>query len=284
MKTKALSILLLIVFLSACASPTPEPPAATDIPLPAPTEMPLPSATLPPPTDTPIPATPTLIPAEPTHTTAPSRTPIPFPSSTPTTFGGSPTPSVPTAFTEGENEVACSKGPGKEYSSKTGYKFPGGAEIVGTDMDDKWWYVKIRYGLGQYKYCWMPRKSVATGGDLSPVPVVEPEEMLVTVLNIYLVGDYTQTVSCAKKADSPVFRFTAEIVADGPVKTVKYTWETSAGVKFKQEVARIRSWDEPARLKLNLTVPAQAGTYSLTLRTVYPNEMSWVVQFNVKCQ
>ena len=81
-----------------------------------------------------------------------------------------------------------------------------------------------------------------------------------------------------------VFRFRGEIVASGPIKAAKYIWESNAGMKFKQEQVLVRAWDDPAQIKQNISVPAKAGTYSLTLRTIYPTALVWTVQFVVKCK
>jgi hypothetical protein len=97
-------------------------------------------------------------------------------------------------------------------------------------------------------------------------------------------GKYTQTADCSRKSSNLEFHFTGEIVSDGPLKKMRYVWETSAGMKFSPEQKQVLAWDAPARFKVQISVPAAMATYSLTLRTIYPNELVWVVQFMVKCK
>jgi hypothetical protein len=177
--------------------------------------------------------------------------------------------------------VPCMKGPDQAFAVHKSFK---AADIVGQDETGLWWYLKVGESQGRYSFCWVSSKNVNTSGDLSTIPVTEAEEASVTAVNIYLDGDYTQKITCGKKTDKPEFRFTGEIVTNGPSKKLRYQWETNAGPKYPPEQIQVLAWDDPARLKLNLSVPARDGTYSLTLRTIYPNEMIWVVQFVVKCQ
>jgi hypothetical protein len=281
--------ILMIVLLASCAPVTqttaPEvspPPSATRLP---------PSATSIQATKTPIPAsfTPTLIPAPLTKTPAYTATPIPFPTKSPTpTPGPSPTPSVLTASSPDGNPVECYKGPDIGYITVTKFKT---AEIVGIDEAGKWWYLKIDQGQGRHVWCWVLQKNVAIGGDFSYVPVTEPEAAQVTDVSIYIRDEspdafygYVQTVPCGKKADKPVFHFLGRISTDGPIQKVKYVWETNAPAKFSPEQTRVQGWRDPREIKLDLSVPAQEGTYFLRLWVQSPNEMLWIVQFVVKCQ
>jgi hypothetical protein len=188
---------------------------------------------------------------------------------------------VPTAFTPDGNDVRCFAGPGIEYQPGTAFKQ---AEIVGKDEDGLWWYVKVYDRQMKAVFCWVSDKKVNAAGDLSVVPLMEVTPASVTAVNIYLDGDYTQTVECSKKSGNPVFHFSGEIVTDGPVKKMKYIWETNAGMKFPEQQKNVLAWDSPARFKLQISVPAREGTYSLTLRTTFPNELIWVVQFVVMCK
>ena len=273
MKRIPSTIVFFLLMFSACAAPTPDLPIPTNAPTLTviPTGMPVPASA----TFTPLPtATVTLLPAGPTKTPAPTRTAIPFPS-------GTSTPGGPMVWSPDKDEVPCMKGPDQAFAVHKSFK---AAEIVGQDETGLWWYIRVDEPQGRYSFCWVSGKKVFTSGDLSIVPVTEAEQASVSAVNISLDGGYTQMVSCDKKTDKPEFRFTGEIVTNGPVKKLRYQWETNAGTKFPPEQIQVLAWDDPARLKLNLSVPAQAGTYSLTLRTIYPNEMVWVVQFVVKCQ
>ena len=268
-------IVLFILAVSACAAPTPVLPDPTH----GPTLTLIPTATL----MTAVDATQTLtvvpsvtvtsLPAGPTKTSVPTGTAIPFPS-------GTSTPSVPMAWSPEKDDVPCMKGPDQAFAVHKSFK---AAEIVGQDETGLWWYIKVDESKGRYSFCWVSKKKVSASGNFSIVPVTEPEDASVMAVNISLDGDYTQTVACGKKTDKPEFRFTGEIVTNGPVKKLKYQWETNAGIKFPLEQTQVLAWDDPARFKITISVPAQEGTYSLTLRTIYPNEMVWVVQFMVKC-
>jgi hypothetical protein len=269
-------IVLFLLTVSACAAPVtvlPDPthaPTLTFIPTATPT-----TAVDATPTLTAVPSvTVTSLPAGPTKTPAPTGTAIPFPS-------GTSTPSVPMAWSPEKDEVPCMKGPDQAFAVHKSFK---AAEIVGQDETGLWWYIKVDESKGRYSFCWVSKKKVFASGNFSIVPVTEPEDASVMAVNISLDGGYTQTVACGKKTDKPEFRFTGEIVTNGPVKKLRYQWETSAGVKFPLEQTQVLAWDAPARFKITISVPAQEGTYSLTLRTIYPNEIVWVVQFVVKCK
>ena len=277
------TLFLLCLLFTACAGPAPATAPMTavsglTVSIPAPT---LASPEVVATTPVSVPLTSTLQPRQSTETVAPTRTAIPFPSATPTFGSGQPTPSVPTAFSPDGSDVRCFKGPGIEYQPGLVFKQ---AEFVGKDEQGLWWYVKIYDSQMNSVFCWVSDKKVNAAGDLSVVPLTEVTPASVTAVNIYLDGDYTQTVECSKKSGNLEFHFTGEIVTDGPVKKMKYRWETSAGAKFAEQQKNVLAWDSPARFKLQVSVPAREGTYSLTLRTVYPNELIWNVQFMVKCK
>jgi hypothetical protein len=127
-------------------------------------------------------------------------------------------------------------------------------------------------------------KDASTAGNIANVPVTETERASVTAVNISIDGNSTQEVACGQDTAKPEFRFTGEIITNGPVEKLRYQWITDAGGKFSLEQTQIRAWDAPARFEFNISVPAQEGTYSLILRTISPNEIIKVVQFAVKCQ
>lgn len=194
---------------------------------------------------------------------------------------GSPTPSVPTVFSADGTPAQCYLGPGTEYQPSFTFKT---AQIVGKDATNLWWYLELYDKLGKPFFCWVNAKKISTAGDLSNIAITESETASVTAVNISFDGGDTQTVICNPRADQPEFRFSGEIVTNGPVKNLRYQWETTSGEKSPPEQIQVLAWDDPARFKINLSVPAQEGSYSLTLRTIYPNEVVRVVQFVVKCQ
>jgi hypothetical protein len=283
-------ILILTLVISACSTSTPPllvPSVIAPI-VPTPTVPPplvqaLVSPTLAP--TLPPTFTPTFIPAGATRTLVPTVSPLPFPTRTETpTPGPSPTPSVPTAFSPDGKAVACHSGPAREYNPNVTLAFNKSSEIVGVDAERHWWYVKVQLASGNYVTCWVQDKTVVTGGDLAAVPVTEFAPAQVTAVNIILDGDYTRAINCSNTDDKITFHFKGEIVADGPVEKLRYLWETNAGPKYQPETNRVRAWNEPRTTRLDLALPAREGTYSLTLRTIFPNEIVWVVQFVVKCQ
>ena len=279
-------ILSIIVFfllvLSACAAPMPVPPTLTH----EPTSTIIPTATMiamrATVTLTAVPsATVTSLPAGPGKTQAPTRAAIPFPSRTSTAVGGSPTPSIPIVLSLDGKDVQCSKGPVIESEPRYTFKT---AEIVGKDATSQWWYIKMYDKLGNPLFCWVNVNKTGTAGILSNVPVTEAEAASVTSVSISLDGDNTQTVACGQSTENLEFHFTGKIVTNGPIAGLRYQWETNAGPKFSTKQIQVLAWDNPARPQINISVPAQAGIYSLTLRTINPNEMVQVMQFGVKCQ
>jgi len=277
-------VLLVFILLSACVRPTPQPSPLTRTPTPLvpvvasarPAISPVLSAF-------PEIASPTVtsLPSIPTRTPSLTRTAIPFPSETPTYVDGSPTPSVPLALSPQKEAVQCFKGPGIEYQPSYSFKI---AEIVGKDQTGLWWYIQSYDSLLRPFYCWVSVKEINTAGNLSTVPVTEAFSASVTAVNIYLDGDDTQIVDCSRQTSQSVFNFRGEIVTDGPLKKLKYIWETDAGVKFTQEQTQVSAWDAPLQARQQISVPAQSASYSLTLRSIYPNELVWRIQFTVQCK
>ena len=223
----------------------------------------------------------TSLPSLPTRTPSFTRTALPFPSETPTYVDGSPTPSVPLALSPQKDAAQCFKGPGLEYQPSYSFKI---AEIVGKDQTGLWWYIRSYDSLMRPFYCWASGKEINTAGNLSAVPVTEAPSASVTAVNIHLDGDDTRIVDCGQQAGPLVFNFRGEIVTDGPLKKLKYIWETDAGVKFTQQQTQVSAWDAPLQASQQISVPAQNASYSLTLRSIYPNELVWKIQFTVKCK
>jgi hypothetical protein len=158
------------------------------------------------------------------------------------------------------------------------------AEIAGKDETGQWWYLRFFDQRLKPVFCWVDRQKTTQAGDLDNIPVTEAEAASVTTVKITPEGSQTQVITCGQPAAPLEFRFNGEIATSGPLEKLRYQWVTDAGTKFPPELTRVQAWDDPARLTLTVQAPAQEGTYSLTLRTIYPNEMVTVVQFRVKCQ
>jgi len=256
---------LLSLWLAAC-QPGLE-PAATALPTVWATASIQPLATRQPPTATLLPQPPTALV---TGTPLPPATSI---------------PESPLAHSPAGNVVECYSGPAKEYQPGVTDEFTSSAEIVGIHEASGWWYVRVHEKSGSEKHCWVDQQSVTTSGDISKILVVEAAPAQVTAVNIFLDnGEATREINCANPYDQPTFRFRGEIVADGPVPRLKYQWETDAGPKFPPQTGLVRAWDAPQAFELELTVPARAGTYFLSLRTILPNEVVGLLQFVVKCK
>ena len=172
-------------------------------------------------------------------------------------------------------------GPGAAFAPTKTFEM---AEIVGRERTGAWWFLKIDEKLGRYTFCWVPVEAVAASGELASVPVTEPESASLTEVTVQIAETETQTVACGPQADPVVFHLTGQIRANGPLKRVKYTWETDAGLKFPLEQVEIASWEMPARFEQTLRVPAEAQSYTVTLHAQFPNELVWVGTLTVKCR
>lgn len=264
MKQSLSIIVFSLLLLSACATPTPVAPTAIreSTLSPAPTLTVPPSATITPP------------PIEPTDTPTPTINPSELPN-------GSPTPTIPMVLASDKDGTQCHIGPGVEYAPIFTIK---AAQIVGKDKTGLWWYIQTYDKQAKPIFCWVDTKNVHAAGKLSTVQVTEAEQASVTAVNISIDGNNVQEITCGQNAAKPEFHFTGEITSNGPVDKLRYQWVTDAGARFSPEQIQIRAWDAPARFEINISTPAQEGTYSLTLRTISPNEMVQVAQFGVKCR
>jgi len=272
-------------------------------PLPTPSSTPAASATVPFVAYATRPArTATSLPLQPTHTSAatwtfaavPSETLaaagtatlLSFPTAQPTPASGSATPPVPIAVSKDGKAVACTKGPGVEYIVKTNFK---AAQIVGKDPSAAWWYLAVYKGNNVFINCWVSAQQVDVSGNLSGVLVNEPEAAQITRIQIVPpAGTLTAavfTVACGSGAQAPVLHFTGQIFADGPIMNVGYTWGIdNTRMAFPHEQTRIQGWNTPAAVTLDLPLPAEAHSYDLSLRSLYPMEASADFQFEVKCR
>src|SRR5258706_2455615 len=230
----------------------------------------------------------TSLPRQPVHTAAPiptfaavpSETLITFPSRITTAVAGTSTPSVPIAFSQDGNSITCYKGPAVEYIVKTTFKL---AQIIGKDRAGQWWYLVVNKGQNIFVYCWVSTRQVITAGNLSTVLVYEPELAQITRVEIDPPGQ-PATVSCGSGAGEVIFHFTGRIFADGPLENLGYTWETDTPLAFPPEQTSVESWNIPAEIQVEIPAPAQAGIYSLRLRSLYPMEASGELKFEVSCQ
>lgn len=221
-------------------------------------------------------ASPTSAPVLPTatQTPPPARTALPLPANaTPAEF--------PQAWAPEGSTVECRQGPGAAFAPTKTFEM---AEIVGQERAGNWWFLKIDEKLGRYTLCWVPVETVAASGDLATVPVTEPEAASLTGVSVEIAETETQTVACGPQADPVVFHLTGQIHANGPVKKVKYTWETEAGLKFPPEQVEISTWETPASFEQEIRLPAEAKSYPVTLHAQFPNELVWVGTLTVKCR
>jgi hypothetical protein len=177
--------------------------------------------------------------------------------------------------------VQCHTGPGFEYAPTFTIR---AAQIVGKDKTGLWWYIQTYDKQADLIICWVDAQSVHTAGKLSNVAVTEAEQASVTAVNISIDGNNVQEITCGQNAAKPEFHFTGEITSSGPIDKLRYQWVTDTGTKLPLEQTQIRAWDAPARFEINIPAPAQEGTYSITLRTISPNEMVQVAQVNVQCR
>jgi hypothetical protein len=184
------------------------------------------------------------------------------------------------AFSSSGSPLGCYKGTAAEYKPLVDFTR---AEIIGVDVAGKWWYLKVDLGLGKLIDCWVSQRNVMTGGNLSAIPVAEPQSAQITDLGIYVTSN-PRFVNCNALVDMPLLEFSGWIRADGPLDEVKYTWETSAPAQLALPGAiQIVGWHVPREVTVRLPVPARAGAYSLMLRSLAPNEMVSSITFVVQC-
>lgn len=313
MKTRlffALWACLLTVFLIVGLLPSPpvHPAALADTPTPTPTPSPAPTDTRPPfvpfPTHFPLSASLTPIPQEATYTSLAPETPdvvasstlLPIPTATliffatvtATPYGGTATPPVPLAYALDGKPTACYKGPSPAYIQMDVFKI---TQIVGRDASGKWWFLMINKGRGVYVPCWVSVDRVATGGNLAGLSVAEPGLPQITQVKVTFPGQpaagvpYVQTIACdAGLTNTTTLHFIGQIFTDGPLEDVGYLWTTDAPAQFQPGRAPVKAWDAPAEIAVNVSVPSQAGTYTLSLRTTFPMEVLGELRFTLKCK
>jgi len=148
----------------------------------------------------------------------------------------------------------------------------------------------INKGQGVYVSCWVSVDQVSIGGDLSDLSVTEPELPQITSVKVIAPSqpandtEYVQTIVCDAGLTNTTLHFTGQISADGPIKNVGYIWKTDAPAQFQPGRASVKAWDAPAEINVDVPVPSQAGTYSLSLRTTFPAEVLGELRFTLKCK
>ena len=275
---------------------TPSPSASPTWPLVSPTSIPLQPTYTSIPAETPeLSASQTLLPIQtPTLLMAGSQTllPIstatlaPFPTMTPTAFGRTATPPVPIAFTTDGKPQSCYKGPSLAYATRDMFAI---AQIVGKDAGGGWWYLLVYKGNGIFVYCWASGEQVTTGGNLGGLSVIEPDLPAITQVEVHPSGqpatgtEYVQTIVCDGGKSKTTLHVTGLIFADGPLARVGYAWRSDAPAQLEPGHAAVSAWDAPAQIRVDLSVPAQAGSYSLSLRTTFPLEVVGTLRFTLRC-
>jgi hypothetical protein len=273
------------------ASGTPY-PTGTMTPSPAPTQLPPFVAFA---TPRPVSESPTSIPLQPTYTSIAAETPeiiatptlILFATMTATPNAGTATPPVPLAATLDGKPQACYKGPSLAYIQLDTFNI---ARIIGKDTTGKWWYLSIYKRDGIFINCWVAGDQVITGGNLSSLSVNEPELPQITQIQVDIPdrpekdAPYTQTIACDAGLTNTSLHFVGHIFTNGPIEDVGYRWTTDAPAQFQPGHTPVKAWDAPAQVDVDLSVPSQAGTYTLSLRTTFPMEMLGELRFTVKCK
>lgn len=154
------ALLLLIVLLTACSSPSPTAPTATPLPtdtppLPTETPSPLPSAT----------PTATLTPS-PTETFTPTLTFTPTDTPTITL-----TPTLVVLRFQVLQQANCRYGPGAAFLYKYGLVEGSNMEATGRNFDGSWLFVRA---IGGTNPCWVNASLLEVRGDILTLPVVDP--------------------------------------------------------------------------------------------------------------
>lgn len=244
---------------------------------------------------------PTSIPLQPSHRTRPGETPVsvatdtllPFPTATLNQFPtqtlapayGSATPVVPIAYSRDGKPVTCLKGPSFDYIPIDVFKV---AVIIGQDGTHEWWYLLFDKGQGLIVNCWVLRQQVMSSGNMAGILVAEPELPQITQIKIEMNGrpatNPEQIVACNSGGENLILHFSASISTNGPIKKIGYAWQTNAPGEYKPGQLSVPGWKTPGRINIDISVPSQAASYYLRLRTTFPMEVIGEAQFTLKCQ
>lgn len=252
MKTRVLSVLLLLTLvLSACNLPS-------NLPTPTPTETPLPLTT-----DTPVPALPTET-SLPTETPLPSATPPPTATSTPT---------VPQAVPSDQN-VNCRYGYGTDWLAIGALITGQPATIIGRNSSSSWWYVQLQNGTK----CWVAASVTNTAGNLASLPVFDQSVASVTKVTIQKPDDIS-VAGCIGPLSPMELKGTIE--TNGPTD-VSWYFDTEQAGPLAASLTTFDSFGEKSFTD-GFTPTLAVGTYWVKLVVDSPNGKVAEASYKIEC-
>jgi hypothetical protein len=214
-----------------------------------------PSATQPPPTDTP------------TQTPLPTNTP-------PATLTS--TPSVPVAFPK-EVAVNCRFGPGTAWVAISALTVGQTSQITGKTSDGSWW--NIIDPLNSGRRCWVSATVVNTAGNLAGIPVVEIPSASVTNVTVSVDPRTISAPGCL----GPILpiEINGTIETNGPTG-VKWRFETQQGGSMPNQTTQFETFGSK-EFSVDYTPTVLAGTFWVRLIVTSPNSIQAETTYKIEC-
>jgi len=198
-----------------------------------------------------------------TLTSTPTETPLPTLTST---------PDVPIAWPK-DLGVNCRYGPGKEWEVVSSLLPDKSTEIKGRTVDATWWYVSDP--LNPDGFCWVAYDVVDTAGNLNVVPLAQPPTASVTNITVEALATF---IACGEP--NPV-TLNGSIKTNGPTMVI-YHWEVNGDIQETLPDATLKFSQAGAQQVSTDSFSADCGTYTVSLVTTAPDEMSAVREFSVR--
>ncbi len=149
------------------------------------------------------------------------------------------------------------------------------AEVIGKNIDITWIYV--RNPSDPSTSCWLFVDLVNVEGNLEMLPVVGPPEIMVTNIKVS-VDPSAMNVACGAFPQSVII--TAEITTNGPLIVIWY-WESSTGQTSEQKQVLFEAGE--TKTVQDYYQVAQAGDYSIRVRSLPPNSQVGEATFKAIC-
>jgi len=245
-----LSVLALVLAISACNLPSNVPG----------TETPTPAA-----------ITPSVTQALSTET--PTQTPLPSNTAPPTTTS---TPTVPVAFPR-EVAVNCRLGPGIGWIVLSGMSVGTSSQIVGKSSDGSWWYIVDP--ASSSRNCWVATSVTNTAGNLAAIPVVAAPQLTVTDVDVDVDPNTISAPGCL--GPIPPLEITGTIETNGP-GTVTWRFETQQGGAMSTQTTEFETFGSE-NFSVDYTPPITAGSYWVRLIVTSPNNIQSEATYTITC-
>ena len=185
-----------------------------------------------------------------------------------------PTPSAVLASPR-EQPVNCRFGPDVSYAVTGALIVGRQAEVIGKNIDVTWVYV--RNPSDPSTSCWLSVDFVDVVGNLEALPVVGPPEIMVTGIQVR-VDPSAMNVACDAFPQSVII--SADITTNGPL-IVNWYWESSTGQI--SEPKQVLFEEAGTKTVQDYYQVAQAGDYSMVVRSAPPNSQAGEAAFKAIC-